>query len=69
MGSFSMVGEYVGTWVNNAFLPNNVSRGTPFFQGGYIQVGYFLTGEHDVYDRQAGHVRPCHSLRECLLRS
>ena len=54
MGSFSMVGEYVGTWVENAFLPNNVSRGTPFFQGGYIQVGYFLTGEHDVYDRKRG---------------
>jgi phosphate-selective porin OprO and OprP len=54
MGSFSMVGEYVGTWINNAFLPNNVSRGTPFFQGGYVQVGYYLTGEHDVYDRKRG---------------
>jgi phosphate-selective porin OprO/OprP len=57
MGSFSVVGEYVGTSIENATqLVNNVpvSRGTPWFQGGYIQCGYFLTGEHEVYNRQRG---------------
>jgi phosphate-selective porin OprO/OprP len=57
MGSFSVVGEYVGTWVDNAVQPITpvpVNRGTPYFQGGYIQCGYFLTGEHEVYDRHRG---------------
>jgi phosphate-selective porin OprO/OprP len=59
MGSFSVVGEYVGTWVDNATqpvgpVPAPISRGTPFFQGGYIQFGYFLTGEHETYNRQRG---------------
>lgn len=55
IGSFSIVGEYVGTWVENAvqpITPTPVSHGTPYFQGGYIQCGYFLTGEHEVYNRQ-----------------
>ena len=55
VGRFSLVGEYVGTWIENAFQPITpvpIDRGTPFFQGGYIQCGYFLTGEHEVYDRR-----------------
>jgi phosphate-selective porin OprO/OprP len=52
-----VVAEYAGTWIEDV-LPNSpvpVSRGTtPFFQGGYIQCGYFLTGEHEVYDRRVG---------------
>jgi len=47
-GPFSVVGEYVGTWVDR------LDGTTPFFQGGYIQCGYFLTGEHEVYDRHRG---------------
>jgi phosphate-selective porin OprO/OprP len=53
-GSFSLVGEYVGTWVQDAVQPITpvpVNHGTPYFQGGYVEVGYFLTGEHEVYDR------------------
>lgn len=56
-GSFSVVSEYVGTWIEDATQPIGpvpVSRGTPFFQGGYVQCGYFLTGEHEVYDRHRG---------------
>src|SRR6185369_907109 len=49
----SLVGEWVGTWIEDA-TQGGVSRGTPFFQGGYIQCGYFLTGEHEVYDRRRG---------------
>jgi phosphate-selective porin OprO/OprP len=47
-GPFSVVGEYVGTWVDR------LDGTTPYFQGGYIQCGYFLTGEHEVYDRHRG---------------
>lgn len=55
VGSFSVVGEWCGTWIEQAVQPLTpvpVARGTPFFQGGYIQCGYFLTGEHEVYNRQ-----------------
>jgi phosphate-selective porin OprO/OprP len=51
LNSFSMVAEWGGTWVPDATV-NNISRGTPFFEGGYVQVAYLLTGEHEVYDRK-----------------
>lgn len=53
IGSFSAVAEYGGASVNDATI-NNVSHGTPYFQGGYVQCGYFLTGENEVYDRRRG---------------
>jgi phosphate-selective porin OprO/OprP len=51
LNSFSVVAEYAGTWVQDASI-GGVSKGTPFFQGGYIQCAYLLTGEHEVYDRK-----------------
>jgi phosphate-selective porin OprO/OprP len=56
-GPWSMEAEYVGTWVENAVVPfdppaDRVEHGTPFFQGGYISLLYFLTGEHRSYNRQ-----------------
>ena len=56
-GPLTVQAEYVGTWVEDAFEPITpvpVSRGTPFFQGGYVQALWFLTGEHDVYNRHTG---------------
>jgi phosphate-selective porin OprO/OprP len=56
-GRLTLQAEYVGTWVEDAFEPITpvpVSRGTPFFQGGYVQALWFLTGEHDVYNRHTG---------------
>lgn len=58
-GSLNMQAEYVCTWVENAFQPytppqDSVGHGTPFFHGGYIQLMYFLTGEHRAYNRKAG---------------
>ncbi len=50
VNSFSVVAEYAGTWVQDASIAG-VNEGTPFFQGGYIQCAYLLTGEHEVYDR------------------
>jgi len=52
-GAFDMVAEYAATWVQDATIAG-VSHGTPFFQGGYVQCGYFLTGEHEVYERRRG---------------
>jgi phosphate-selective porin OprO/OprP len=52
-GSFSAVAEYVGVTVNDAAI-GAVSHGTPFFQGGYVQCAYLLTGEHEIYDRKRG---------------
>jgi phosphate-selective porin OprO/OprP len=56
-GPWSMEAEYVGTWINDAFAPydppaDRVSRGTPFFQGGYVSLLYMFTGEHRTFNRQ-----------------
>lgn len=53
-GALSVQGEYVGTWVEDAVQPNlpvPVSRGTPYFQGAYLTMMYFLTGEHRNYNK------------------
>jgi phosphate-selective porin OprO/OprP len=56
-GALSMEAEYVGTWAENAVQPIDppaarVDRGSPFFQGGYLSLMYFLTGEHRTYNKQ-----------------
>ncbi len=55
-GPFSVQSEYIGaTYVRNGGV------GDAYFDGIYVQAGYFLTGENRVYDRQAGaftRVRP-----------
>ncbi len=48
VGSFQMTGEYLTTTVNRR---NNSNLN---FQGGYVQAAYFLTGEHEPWDREAG---------------
>ncbi len=55
-GPWSMQGEWAGTWVDNAVQPftppaASVSRGTPYFQGGYIEVLYFLTGDDRIFNK------------------
>jgi phosphate-selective porin OprO and OprP len=56
VGPWTMQAEYVGTWVESAVQPfspagDRVAHGTPFFHGGYVQLLYFLTGEHRAYNR------------------
>ena len=52
-GPFSVQSEYAFASINNAQV-----AGTPvgdrWFNGGYIQVSYFLTGENRTYDRRLG---------------
>src|SRR5262249_43699510 len=33
---------------------NGVNVGTVFYQGGYVEALYFLTGEYQPYDKRAG---------------
>ncbi|HTI49653.1 MAG TPA: porin [Planctomycetaceae bacterium] len=55
-GPLLIQGEYIASWMNGAFPAKNVntSLGTVFFEGGYLQALYFLTGENRVYNRQQG---------------
>jgi phosphate-selective porin OprO and OprP len=32
--------------------PQGIPRGTLFYQGGYVEILYFFTGEHRDYDRK-----------------
>ena len=55
-GPLTLQSEYYGTWVKDATIPvtgngPRTSVGTGFFQGGYAEALYFLTGEHKTYDR------------------
>lgn len=48
LGATQVTGEYLGTWVSRGDSPNL------FFDGGYVQIAYFLTGEHEPWDRKMG---------------
>ena len=47
-GSLSYQGEYLGTFVDQK------TGGNVYFQGGYLQSGYFLTGENAGYNKLMG---------------
>ena len=54
-GRWSLQAEYAGTWVENAVQPlappaARTARGTPFFQGGYVEVWYFLTDDNRTFN-------------------
>ncbi|MCC7085310.1 MAG: hypothetical protein IT427_09915 [Pirellulales bacterium] len=54
-GPWTLQAEYVGTWIESAVKPiappaARVLHGTPFYHGGYVQLLYFLTGEHRAYN-------------------
>jgi len=59
-GPWLLHAEYLASWHNNAVFPaanlalNPPNVGTYFTQGGFINVMYFLTGEHKMYDRRQG---------------
>lgn len=53
-GPLSIDAEYLFHWSQDAFLPGKPSVGTLFYQGGYVEVLYFLTGENRTYIRESG---------------
>ena len=58
-GSWTIDAEYDFHFDQNAFLggangTRQTSVGTLFYSGGYVEVQYFLTGEHRAYIRQSG---------------
>jgi phosphate-selective porin OprO/OprP len=56
-GPFSIQAEYARTFVDDARQPvGGTFRGDLQFQGYYVFVSYFLTGEHRPYDRRLGRV-------------
>ena len=53
-GPWTIDAEYLSHWSQNAALPKKASVGTLFYSGGYVEVLYFLTGEHRAYVRESG---------------
>jgi phosphate-selective porin OprO/OprP len=63
-GPFSIQGEYAWCAADNAVassntnlrpgIKNGTKLGDVWFNGGYIEVSYFLTGENRAYDRRLG---------------
>jgi phosphate-selective porin OprO/OprP len=52
-GPFSVQAEYGFSVIDEAVIAG-VNRGNLGFTGGYLQVGYFLTGENRQYDKRLG---------------
>jgi phosphate-selective porin OprO/OprP len=53
-GSLTVQAEYAGQFFTDATDTSGVNEGTVYYQGGYIEALYFLTGEVQPYDRRAG---------------
>lgn len=55
-GPWSLVAEYYATWFTDVAFPiaAPVPVGTTFYHGGYVELLYFLTGEHRPYLRHGG---------------
>jgi len=51
-GPWTVQADYLVNLVNESVRADGVNVGTAFFHGGYVQVFYYLTGEHDNYNRK-----------------
>ncbi|OYW17013.1 MAG: hypothetical protein B7Z55_13395, partial [Planctomycetales bacterium 12-60-4] len=56
LGPLQIVGEFQSAWVHRNSA-TDVS-----FQGGYVYVAYFLTGEHTPWERETGQLGRVHPL-------
>jgi phosphate-selective porin OprO/OprP len=52
-GPVTLQADYLVNFVNRAQRSDGVDVGTVFFHGGYVQALYYLTGEHDRYNRKS----------------
>ena len=55
-GPFSVSKSEWASLQTNDTTVGGVKAGTLSYNGGYIQAGYFLTGEHRTYDRRFGRI-------------
>jgi phosphate-selective porin OprO/OprP len=58
-GPWTLQSEYYCAFIHDALVPDQppptgVPLGTLFYQGAYVEVLYFLTGEHQPYDCTSG---------------
>jgi len=53
VGSWTLQAEWAGQFLTSAVV-NNQPPGTLFYHGGYLEVLYFLTGEHQAYEQRDG---------------
>jgi phosphate-selective porin OprO/OprP len=54
LGPWTFQAEWTGQFFTDAVAANGQAQGTAFFHGGYAQILYFLTGEHQAYERKEG---------------
>src|ERR1700687_5316880 len=57
-GPWTLHSEYYCTFIHDAFAPTQMfpqgtALGTLFYQGAYVELLYFLTGEYQPYDLKA----------------
>ena len=53
-GPWTIDAEYLFHWSQDALVPKKSNDGQLFYSGGYVEVLYFLTGEHRAYVRESG---------------
>ena len=51
-GPMSLSAEYLTSWLQKSQNSIGKNVGTVFYQGGYVEALYFLTGEHRAYNRK-----------------
>lgn len=54
LGPWTVQAEWTGQFLTRAKPAGRPDQGTVFYQGGYAEVLYFLTGEHQPYVRSEG---------------
>jgi phosphate-selective porin OprO/OprP len=53
-GPWTVQAEWAGQWLTDAVASNGKLQGTVFYEGGYVELLYFLTGEHQEYVKTEG---------------
>ncbi len=53
-GPWTLQAEWTGQFLTDAVASSGQNQGTVFYNGGYAQVLYFLTGEYQTYNKAVG---------------
>jgi phosphate-selective porin OprO and OprP len=54
LGAWTFQAEWTGQYLTQARPVGGLPQGTVFFHGGYVEALYFLTGEHQEYEKREG---------------